>query len=190
MHTPWGKSDYSKTYGEGVTFYGTPSHGGFRVLAAQQALMPEILRNDDGWYEEDCDWAKVAIAFPDLFTAEDAVNARETLRNWFPAIYEQHFGVTLKPGESYVRDKELFDKAHAADWVTIAAWGDWADGVPKGMVGVVATLGGSRRPEQITPHRYFVVPATEYDTRPRAGGFVIDLERHEETGAQFKATAA
>jgi len=31
------------------------------------------------WFEEDCDWAYVATAFPDLFTAAELSNAQATL---------------------------------------------------------------------------------------------------------------
>lgn len=92
MHTPWGTSDHQKTYGEGVTFYGTPSHGGFRLLKAQNDRVPDYLRactwgdlGRDGWYEEDCDWAIVCLIFPELFTAEDLENARLTLKSYRPA---------------------------------------------------------------------------------------------------------
>lgn len=30
-YTPWGKADYEKVYAEGIVFYGTPSHGGFKL---------------------------------------------------------------------------------------------------------------------------------------------------------------
>lgn len=67
MHTPWGKSQYSKQYVRGIVFYGTPGHGGFRVSKTKQAKMPEALRLDNGkncgWYEEDCDYALVVMAF-------------------------------------------------------------------------------------------------------------------------------
>ena len=31
MYTPWGQSDSQTRLGDGITFYGTPSHGGIKV---------------------------------------------------------------------------------------------------------------------------------------------------------------
>lgn len=91
MRTPWGESDSSKQYAEGITFYGTPSHGGFHLSAKQNRLVPDYLRDATwgdlgagGWYEEDCDWSIVAVVFPHLFTAEDLENARRTLATYHP----------------------------------------------------------------------------------------------------------
>jgi hypothetical protein len=96
VHTPWGESDHEKPYGEGITFYGTPSHGGFRLLAAQNQQIPGYFRKasfngmgQSGWYEEDCDWAIVAVCFPELFTAEDLENARLTLKSYRPEQLER-----------------------------------------------------------------------------------------------------
>lgn len=91
MNTPWGKADHSKRYGSGsasiyVMFYSTPSHGGFLVTKDMEARMPSGLaaiktyagENAIGkWYEEDCNWAIVALAFPYLFDAKDVFAAVE-----------------------------------------------------------------------------------------------------------------
>lgn len=36
-------------------------------------------RGSENWYEEDCAWACVALAFPDRFPAEAQEHARNTL---------------------------------------------------------------------------------------------------------------
>jgi len=87
-------------------WYSTAGHGGFHVSPTLNSKMPEALRIEDGWYEEDCDWALVAVAFPDLFAKENA-NAISTMKNWHPNRYEKHFGVTLRPDESYIRRRDL-----------------------------------------------------------------------------------
>lgn len=83
MNTPWGKAQEKIPYAPGVTFYGTPSHGGFKVSKSAMALMPPHLRTADGWYEEDCEWSMVALAFPHLFKPEDVVSAQKTYDHWF-----------------------------------------------------------------------------------------------------------
>jgi hypothetical protein len=66
--------------------------------------MPDHLRLDDGWYEEDCDYALVVTAFPDRFTEKMRESAKRTLKDWRPDAYEAEYGVTLVPGESYTKD--------------------------------------------------------------------------------------
>jgi hypothetical protein len=102
--TPWGTADYSEKVVRGIMQYGTPSHGGIHLSVGRQREMPEVLRVDSGWYEEDCDWCLVAVAFPQYFV-KDYAQALSTMRNWHPDRYEKHFGVELKPEESYMRRK-------------------------------------------------------------------------------------
>jgi len=82
MITPWGKADYKKVYAPGITCYHTPGHGGFFVSKAVRAVMPRHLVNEDGWYEEDCEWSKVAIAFPHLFSPTHVEIAKRTYDQW------------------------------------------------------------------------------------------------------------
>lgn len=84
--TPWDMSDNMTIYAPGIVCYDTPSHGGFRIDADRLSTMPPLLRNADGWFEEDCEWAKVAIAFPRYFTAHERKHARKTIEQWFPEI--------------------------------------------------------------------------------------------------------
>jgi len=139
--------------------------------------MPDYLRLEGGWYEEDCDWARVVVAFPERFRGEQVTAADETLKNWAPAAWETHFRRALVEGESYIRDKELFQERTKTEWVVISAVGDWHDGVPASMVGVWARLGGSRSPHAL--ERRFLVPSEEYDLAGRFG-FVVDVERHQD----------
>lgn len=75
--TPWGIADGATQYGPGLVFYYTPSHGGFHVEPDLLATMPAHLRSirpfcgQEGWYEEDCDYALVALAFPDRFHPDE-----------------------------------------------------------------------------------------------------------------------
>lgn len=65
MQTPWGESDYSQNEAPGVTYYGTPRHGGLRVdrcavcydLAEKMANESRysFTQDDCVWLEEDCD---------------------------------------------------------------------------------------------------------------------------------------
>lgn len=78
-HTPWGFSDHSEEHAPGIIFYGTPSHGGFWLSQDRLLEMPEEIRTARGafkltnsdWWEEDCDWSLVALAFPEYFKPGD-----------------------------------------------------------------------------------------------------------------------
>lgn len=79
--TPWGAAQTSRTYAEGIVFHATASHGGFHLDAERNARIPEEWRRVDGWYEEDGDWAAVALAFPDLFTQDERQLAERIMRH-------------------------------------------------------------------------------------------------------------
>ena len=88
--TPWGLADHAHRYAEGIWYVTTPSHGGFHVDERRLALMPEPLARmatSGGWFEQDCSWAAVAIAFPERFRPEDVDWAWDTLRRWCPEAY-------------------------------------------------------------------------------------------------------
>lgn len=101
MNTPWGRSQYKEDIAEGITFYATASHGGLKVKCKLNRQIPEYMRCSDGWYEEDCDWARVAVIFPEHFVKSYS-QALDTFKNWDPEAYEKYFGVTLHPENSYV----------------------------------------------------------------------------------------
>lgn len=170
--TPWGAADTSVRYADGIVCHSTPSHGGFHVDEARSADMPKALRNADGWYEEDEQWAKVATAFPGLFTDYEREVAEKTLRDWEPDAWEAIYGRKLDPSESFTRDRQRFEREHANHWVVISAS---RSDVHPGQVECIATVGGKRG---TVPQRAFLVPRNEY--RIGRHGFVIDELRHPE----------
>lgn len=82
MNTPWGKSQGREILAPGICFYSTASHGGYFVSKAVRAVMPKEYVNPDGWYEEDCEWSKVALSFPHLFAPRIVEIAKETYATW------------------------------------------------------------------------------------------------------------
>jgi len=91
--TPWGFADDVTQIAPGITCYNTPSHGGYLLSAERRAEMPEALRKiptfaGGNWYEEDCDWAIVALAFPQYFPPNAAEAARSTME-WMRANSER-----------------------------------------------------------------------------------------------------
>jgi hypothetical protein len=121
--TPWGASNGRYRYGFGVSFYSCPGHGGFKVSDGMLAQMPPELAaiGDNGWFEEDCDWAAVAAAFPRMFTADELDAAFQSLRDYHPDAFEAWSGETCDPSNSHLRAKEAFTRDHRNDHVATAA---------------------------------------------------------------------
>lgn len=95
IHTPWGNADSQIHYADGIDFFSTPSHGGFRLSAKRLKEMPERIRviptfcRLPMWYEEDCDWALVAVAFPQYFDGYEHFQAVKTLESYHPEALAQ-----------------------------------------------------------------------------------------------------
>jgi hypothetical protein len=176
-NSPWGIVDHGERFAEGVFFVSTPSHGGFKLAAVHNVLIPAAFRREDGWYEEDCDAAIPMFFMPLLFKPEEVLNARLSLRNWHWREWESHFGDIVPLSESPCKAEALFIQEHANDLLVISAV---HTDVPKGMVGVTATMQGNRQPGH--EPAYFLVPTAEYQTRQNNPGgiFVIDPARYTE----------
>lgn len=192
MNTPWGRSWTCAEIADGITLVSTAGHGGVKLSPERNALVPEAMRQAGGWYEEDCEINFSIWTFPVEFAEWSCTQnyptdspyrdaeaskekAAEAIRQWFPDQWTAATGEVVTADQSHVIKEREFYASHAGDWLTSAAWGDWHDEVPEGMVGVVARVGGRPNPHGMTG--YFLVPEDEYDARGIA--FVIDLERHE-----------
>lgn len=171
-HTPWGISQGSTVYAEGVASYSTASHGGFKLSAERNRIVHSMLRSKGGWYEEDAEWAIVAITFPDLFTAFERRCSERTIKDSWPDAWEAISGASLQSGESREKDRRTFEQAHARDWIVVSAI---TSKHVSGFVETIATLGGKRGPG--TEERRFLVPSNEYHVR--GFGFVIDEAGHQ-----------
>ncbi|KNY31231.1 hypothetical protein YA62_024820 [Agrobacterium sp. LC34] len=171
--TPWGASQMATVYAEGVTSHMTAGHGGFHLSVERNDLIHPALRKESRWYEEDAEWAIVALTFPDLFTTYERRIAGDTIRNTWPDAWETIHGCILDPAESWAKARRLFDEGHADDWVVISAI---LSSHHAGMTEVIATLGGRRDLDAL--ERRYLVPSPEYATRSPFG-FVIDMDRHQ-----------
>lgn len=189
--SPWGTVQDGVKHSDGLYSVSTASHGGTKVYAALNRRIPEAFRLAGGWYEEDVDWAIPALFLAEHFNPEQAEDARRTLRNWRWQAWEAHFGEEIPLEESRHKAEHLFLAAHADDLLTTAAFGDWHPTVPKGMVGVVASVGGHRTggnykeigetmeaaaARHAAGDRFFLVTSERYDTRREnpSGSLVID----------------
>ena len=169
--TPWGASQGATAYAEGVVFHSTASHGGFHLSEERNTLVDHRLRRHNGWYEEDAEWAIVALTFPNLFTSLERRSADQTVKDTWPDAWEAIKGTILEPGQSFEKDRRAFHNRHAEDWIVVSAIR--SDHHP-GYVETIATLGGTRGPS--VEERRFLVPFADYD--PGRFGFVVDPVQH------------
>lgn len=87
--SPWGAIEECREIYPGLYFVATQSHGGIYVDDLRFAMIPDYIakasflsRGRDKpsqWYEEDCDWALLALVFPGAFAAPMQEHARSTL---------------------------------------------------------------------------------------------------------------
>ena len=190
--TPWGLSDSNTALAPGIGSYSTPSHGGIHLDDEHNRKMPEAMRNVDGWYEEDCEWAKVAFVFPYAFKPEHVQAAIHTIKNWLPHEYEKVTGIKLKPEESRTLREEIWKEQHKEHLQCVSASGScsWLK-LPEGRVGVTACKGGHTKNGYYADKlRYFLVPEPEYDKRPEFGFVIEDEKKYEEVNSDFTRITA
>jgi len=137
--------------------------------------MPEALRNESPWYEEDCEAAKVIVGFPELFSEQQYKSAVENVKNIFPETYENFFDTVIPEGESYKKDQELHMERHKNDYMVVTAFG-----INEEIVLVKANVGGDTSPFMEKKEKDFIVPRAEYRQRKTSCPFVIDRNRHKE----------
>ena len=91
ISTPWGAADHETVHSEGIVFYSTSSHGGFQLSPEKNEMVPASIRQKLGFYEEDCHWVFVVIAFPELFTDYEKRIAREICSRFYPDSAREYF---------------------------------------------------------------------------------------------------
>lgn len=86
--SPWGKVDEQRVLAPGIVQVFTPSHGGIYVAPDLLAKMPikSTAYSQGGWFEEDCDWSLVALAFPEAFDAKSLAVAKSIAARYFPNL--------------------------------------------------------------------------------------------------------
>lgn len=149
----------------GWRFRETPGHGYLIPAQADNDRVPAFIRNRE--YEEDCAFTIPIVFNPHLFTDEVVTAATDTFKNWFPHDYERAFNTTLQPGESTMKDDYFFKpNANIGKYTPNCAWGDWHEGVPKGMVLVSAGRVHEIKRATIRKYdddeKYFLIPKEEY----------------------------
>lgn len=115
-NTPWGTAQHKTKLGPGIWFASTASHGGIHLSSDRMKQMPNALKPSNRmnagtpWFEEDCEYCLVVAAFPQYFPDMDKDLMKTNIREYHWQAYEQHFGKELSPGDSYSKDRDVFDK--------------------------------------------------------------------------------
>jgi len=179
MRTPWGMSDHVVDYGNGIKFYGTPSHGGFKIPKKLNNQIPEYMRNENGWYEEDCEWSIPVVV--GIFPSENRISALDgalhTFKQYFWQEYERFVNVVIPEGESWSKDEFLFIERNKNNYVVVSAVN--SDRF-KEMVECYAIRGGRNHDGQYASNDeiHILIPEHEYDKRDRL--FVVkDPEKYQ-----------
>jgi len=142
--SPWGRVQFSKTYGRGVTMVSTAGHGGFRVSQGlvEKKFLPEvqaaaIKRSGYYFFEEDCDYALVMLSLPWMFVPAELEAARASGKDWNPELFKLITGEDVSLEESCVLRRRAFETETHNRFVGVSASGSWKEGVPEGMVEVI-----------------------------------------------------
>jgi len=104
--SPWGAIEHATCISHGLWRINTESHGGYWVSAARMAELPaEVKTGFSGYrnyWEEDCDWAPLAIMWPDDFCQGLAPNTtQEMIVAYARQLMERH-PVALAAADKHV----------------------------------------------------------------------------------------
>ena len=179
----WGPIQSGTQLLPGVWKVSTASHGGLILSHERQEAMPEPLLRPDASYDEHIAWGQVFIAFEAEFRDAglplidiEMQLAHDTVRTYHPLAYASFTGVAIEPRDSHVLRKIAAYKAVIGKHVVTAAWGDWADWVPSGKVGVEACIVSSVDHLGFASYdRVSEVRALADATLYRSGGDVVTL---------------
>lgn len=96
MWTPWGEPDHVEDIAPGLQLITTPSHGGFKLSEALNAMVPLAWREASfnqqgmaGWYEEDCDVCLVILTFPQSFKPAEREQAKAGFKAFFQNLKQE-----------------------------------------------------------------------------------------------------
>lgn len=88
--SPWGPVQHQELLAPGIVRVMTAGHGGLVLSPERLQAMPNRYKlNEYGtgrYFEEDCEWALVVLAFPDEFSQEQQDAARATAAQYYPSL--------------------------------------------------------------------------------------------------------
>lgn len=192
--SPWGTVEVAEHLLPGIWSVATSSHGGLLLSEVRQKAMPPALALEGSAYEKHVAWGRVVLAFEDEFRAGNVYApshiqvARDTVRCWHTDAYTAFTGETVPVSESHVLKRRAAYMAAIGKIIVTAAWGDWAEWVPQGRVGVVGqcveAVDHLGHPSYTGPDVYAFVDAAAYSEREEVNSFdSLDAEIIERPAA-------
>lgn len=113
--TPWGKAQVIEKIADGIEYIQTASHGGYRVSKERLDKMPAHLRlcsfTDNEYFEHDCSWCAVVLAFPECFKSDMYQMAKSV----YQAEYETVYYVRLHVGNEIIQQRLWIGSASGDD---------------------------------------------------------------------------
>jgi hypothetical protein len=121
QYSPWGRVQSKEVITPWLYSVATSSHGGLKLNREYNAKIPAIFRKKGGWYEEDCALEIVVLFLHaqiekdgcgSVWFTNDLERAKQTVKEYYPYEYEEHFNVVLQRGESRIKDEDAFKEAN------------------------------------------------------------------------------
>lgn len=88
--SPWGRIQDVRAIADGISWISTAGHGGFRLSKTRYNEMPAYLRacsfTGNQFFEEDCSWCAVVLAFPQFFNADQSLAAQITYNKFYAKV--------------------------------------------------------------------------------------------------------
>lgn len=166
--SPWGTIDFVNNYAPGIDSVATPGHGGIKLDRKMNNQVHTAWRQAGGWYEEDCEWAIVAITFPNVFEPEMVKQAHIIAKDWNPDEYREATGNMVDIAESRTLRERAFRAESYGKLKVTCAFGSWHPQCPKGQVIACASLGYPFKDEKA-----YLIPDDHYEARGPFG-FVFE----------------
>lgn len=89
---PWGPIEETKEVAPGIDWVSCAGHAGFRLSYGRYMSMPMRWRQcsftNNEWFEEDCSWCAVVLAYPEFFNS----GMVQAAKNTFNRFYSHRFG--------------------------------------------------------------------------------------------------
>lgn len=182
-NTPWGQADFSHQFGRGVVQYTCPGHGGFSVSPGVVGTMhPSLVsvgeeKGGRVWFEEDGDWAALAVAKPSLFSRSSVELAIRMMKDHEPDKWSEFSGEEVDLSESSTLRERQFIVDNEGGYVSNVTFHE-----PEGDVEVTfaPVRDGCRGHAEVT----VAMDGSEYTERMEAslghGSFGFEPERDEQ----------
>lgn len=97
----WGDIEVVTDIAPGIRWISASRHEGFKLDDEANNRLPRVLRKRGGWYEEDVEWTKVVLWYPEAFEKALCFQAIDTFLRYFPdsaAAFADDRGLRIEQG--------------------------------------------------------------------------------------------